>query len=103
MTPKIIISEVGTPLYLFELIPQINYVKRRCELLDQLFSLSLPLSNLLFNSLACLVLKKVLKVLKFSLYKYLVDTLYTLILDFGEGGKEMDIKQIIWGPHKIIW
>ena len=78
---------------------------RRCELLDRLFSQRLSLSCLICDSLASGI-KKVLKVIELSLCKCL-DTLYTPVLDVGlfvrkcEGNK-MDIKLIIWGPHKII-
>ena len=88
MTPKIIISEVGTPLYLFESIPQINDVK-----IADLKAHNASFRSAIFTKFASFLLnikqfglssiKKVLKVLKLPLYKCLVDTLYTLILDVG--------------------
>ena len=52
VTPEIIIFEVGTPTISFDSTPQINIVK-----IADLFSKCLPLSCLIFDSLACLVLK----------------------------------------------
>ena len=47
--PKINIFDVGTPLYLFDSIPQINVVKIAVSL-DQLLSQSLPLSYFKLDS-----------------------------------------------------